>query len=79
MRTNATTTADTILANRLAALRRAAGLTQQQLADRVGMPVYSLRNLEQGQRSISGAAAGTVLAIAQALDTTVEALISMPD
>lgn len=75
---NTNTTTDTI-ATRLASLRRASGLTQQQLANRAGMPLYTLRNLEQGQRSLSGAAAATVLAIAQALDTTVEDLLTPPD
>lgn len=45
-------------------LREKAGLTQQELADKAGMPVGSLRNHEQGQRLPSWAA---VVKLARAL------------
>ena len=50
-------------------LREKAGLTQQQLADRAGLPVTSLRNHEQGQRSPSWAA---VVKLAKALGVTAD-------
>ncbi len=45
-------------------LREKAGLTQQQLADKAGLPVGSLRSHEQGQRAPSWAA---VVKLARAL------------
>lgn len=62
-------------------LREKAGLTQQQLADRAGLPVTSLRNHEQGQRSPSWAA---VVKIAKALGVTADTFsvcdeVSQPD
>jgi transcriptional regulator with XRE-family HTH domain len=42
-------------------LREAAGLTQEQLADKAGVPIGSIRNYEQGQR-LPGLVAGIRLA-----------------
>jgi transcriptional regulator with XRE-family HTH domain len=50
-------------------LREKAGLTQQQLADKAGIPVTSLRNHEQGQRSPSWAA---VVKLSKALGVTAD-------
>ncbi len=50
-------------------LRLKAGLTQQELADRAGLPVTSLRGHEQGQRSPSW---GAVVKLAKALGVTAD-------
>lgn len=50
-------------ADKLKELRRNAGLTQDQLAERAGMPVWTLRNLEQGRRFPSW---GNVVKVARA-------------
>jgi transcriptional regulator with XRE-family HTH domain len=51
-------------------LRDEAGLTQQQLADKAGLPVGSVRNHEQGQRLPSWRA---VVRIARALGVPTDA------
>jgi transcriptional regulator with XRE-family HTH domain len=51
--------------DKLKGLREARGWTQQQLADRAGVPLPTLRGLEQGQRSPSW---GTVVMLARAFD-----------
>jgi transcriptional regulator with XRE-family HTH domain len=48
------------MGERLQRLRRAAGLSQQQLADRARVPLGSLRNWEQGRRTPLLDAAGRV-------------------
>lgn len=63
------------LANRLAALRKAAGLTQKELAARAGMPVVTLQKLENGVNSILRARTETTAALAKALGITIEELI----
>src|SRR5438270_186206 len=50
-------------------LRAAAGLTQQQLADRAGVPLPSLRGHEQGQRLPSWA---SVVKLARALGVSTD-------
>ncbi len=40
----------------IAALRRFAGLTQEEFAEALGISVYTLRNWEQGRRSPEGPA-----------------------
>lgn len=54
---------------RLRALRLAAGLTQKQLADRVGMHYQNLARLERGTR---GPSWETVLKLADALGVSTE-------
>jgi transcriptional regulator with XRE-family HTH domain len=39
------------LGKRVGELRRSLGLTQEELAARSGLPIYSIRNWEQGQRT----------------------------
>lgn len=51
-------------------LREKAGLTQQELAERSGIPLGTLRNHEQGQRLPSWSA---VVKLARALGTTTDA------
>jgi transcriptional regulator with XRE-family HTH domain len=53
----------------LRGLREKAGLTQEQLADRAGIPIGSLRNHEQGQRIPSW---GAVVKLAKALDVSTD-------
>lgn len=50
-------------------LREKSGLTQQQLADKAGLPVGSLRSHEQGQRLPNWR---TVVKLARALGVSVE-------
>lgn len=63
------------LANRLAAYRKSAGLTQKELAERAGMPVVTLQKLENGVNSILRARTETTAALAKALNITIEELI----
>lgn len=53
--------------NQLAYLRQASGLTQKQLADAIGKSPLYISKLERGERSISGIALATAVAIADAL------------
>jgi transcriptional regulator with XRE-family HTH domain len=62
-------------AARLRELRESAALTQQQLADKAGMKLAGIRNLEQGRRSPGWE---TVLALADALGVSCEAFTQAP-
>lgn len=66
--------ADAYLANRLGALRRERGLTQQQLSVKSGVGLSTLQKLENGANRLLGARTEIVLKIAKALDVTVETL-----
>ena len=55
--------------------RKAAGLSQRQLADRVGMSVRTLQYYEQGSLDFNKAAVETVYRLAVALGCSVEELI----
>ena len=59
--------------DKLRQLRKEAGFTQEELADRAGMPVHSLRNHEQGQRQPSWPA---VIKLARALGVSTEEFAS---
>lgn len=63
------------LNNRLAQLRKAAGMTQNQLAVAAHMPVVTLQKLENGTNSLLRARTETTLALAKALGITVEQLV----
>ena len=67
--------ADPYLNNRLAQLRKAAGMTQNQLAIAAHMPVTTLQKLENGTNSILRARTETTLALSRALGITVEQLV----
>lgn len=56
------------------ALRRAAGLTQQQLADAAGINLTQIQKLESGEYQVEKLQLRTALAIAQALCVSVERL-----
>jgi transcriptional regulator with XRE-family HTH domain len=62
-------------AGRLAELRTAAGLTQQQLADKAGLHRVQIARLETGQQ---GASWETVLALCKALGVSCEAFRVAP-
>src|ERR1700740_3738624 len=55
-------------------LRRRARLTQQQFAARLGVPVETIRNWEQGKRAPRGPARALLGVIAHAPDTVFAAL-----
>lgn len=67
--------ADAYLANRLKAIRKAAGLTQDELARKAGITLCVLQKYENGTNRLLGARAENVLRIARALGVTVEELI----
>jgi putative transcriptional regulator len=55
-------------------LRRRARLTQQEFAAKVGVPVETIRNWEQGKRTPRGPARALLAVIAHAPDTVFAAL-----
>src|SRR3981081_1375289 len=55
-------------------LRRRARLTQQQFAARLGVPVETIRNWEQGKRTPRGPARALLAVIARAPETVFAAL-----
>jgi putative transcriptional regulator len=55
-------------------LRRRAKLTQQEFAARLGVPVETIRNWEQGKRAPRGPARALLAVIAHAPDTVFAAL-----
>ena len=57
------------IGNRIAALRKKAGLTQEQLADRAGLQRTHVGRIEAGRYAVT---LEVVQAIAQALDMTVD-------
>jgi putative transcriptional regulator len=59
-------------------LRRRARLTQQQFAARLGVPVDTIRNWEQGKRLPRGPARALLAVIAHAPETVFAALASDP-
>jgi putative transcriptional regulator len=59
-------------------LRRRSHLTQQQFAARLGVPVETIRNWEQGKRMPRGPARALLAVIAHAPDTVFAALATDP-
>ena len=57
-------------------LRRRARLTQQQFASRLGVPVETIRNWEQGKRMPRGPARALLAVIAHSPETVFAALAS---
>jgi len=55
-------------------LRRRARLTQQEFAAKLGVPVDTIRNWEQGKRAPRGPARALLAVIAHAPDTVFDAL-----
>ena len=60
---------------KLGDLRRAAGLSQQDLSEKSCVKIATIQKLESGANDLMGAKVGTVLALARALETTVEELV----
>lgn len=65
------------MGNKLQEKRRAAGLSQAQLAGKAGMSVRTLQHYEQGMLDFNRAAAVTVWRVAHALDCPVEDLLDI--
>lgn len=61
--------------NNLKKYRKAAGLTQPELADKVGISPRTLQDYEQGRKPLEKAAAITVLTMARILGCSVADLI----
>lgn len=61
--------------NTLKEYRKRAGLTQPELAERVGISPRTLQDYEQGRKPLEKAAASTVLTMARVLRCTVADLI----
>src|SRR5437588_9907096 len=59
-------------------LRRRARLTQTEFASRLGVPVETIRNWEQGKRAPRGPARALLAVIADSPDTVFAALASEP-
>ena len=59
-------------------LRRRSRLTQQEFAARLGVPVETIRNWEQGKRMPRGPARALLAVIAHAPDTVFAALATEP-
>ena len=66
--------ADTVAAPAVRDLRRRACLTQLEFASRLGVPVETIRNWEQGKRMPRGPARALLAVIAHAPDTVFSAL-----
>lgn len=62
------------MSNSIGDARRAAGLSQSQLADKSGIKIGTIQKLESGARSIMKAQLDTIIPLARALGVTVEEL-----
>jgi putative transcriptional regulator len=69
---------DTISSPAVRELRRRARLTQLEFAARLGVPVETIRNWEQGKRMPRGPARALLAVIAHAPDTVFAALATEP-
>lgn len=65
------------MSNKLQEKRKAAGLSQAQLAGRAGLSVRTLQHYEQGMLDFNKAAAVTVWRVARALECQVEDLLDL--
>ena len=66
--------AESYIANPLQRARKAAGLTQKQLAETTDIPLTLIQKLENGTREMAKVNVGYALKIARALGTTAEEL-----
>ncbi len=66
--------AESYIANPLRGARKAAGLTQRELAEQTGIPLTLIQKLENGKRELAKVNVAYAIRIARALDTTAEAL-----
>lgn len=67
------------MSNKLQEKRKAAGLSQAQLAGRAGLSVRTLQHYEQGMLDFNKAAAVTVWRVARALECQVEDLLDLSE
>lgn len=65
------------MSNKLQEKRKAAGLSQAELAGKAGMSVRTLQHYEQGMLDFNKAAAITVWRLARALECQVEDLLDI--
>jgi DNA-binding XRE family transcriptional regulator len=63
--------------NKLKEYRKQAGLTQPELAEKVGISHRTLQDYEQGQKPLEGARAITVLRMSRVLGCTIEELLNL--
>ena len=61
--------------NKLASLRRSAGLTQQALADKSGVNIRQIQKIEGGETSVARVPLRNAVAIADALNVDVKKLL----
>lgn len=67
---------DNVFGQRIASLRKLAGLTQKQLGEGVGLSMQAINDIEKGRRSTNVLKS---IAIARLLNTTVEYLAGATD
>ncbi len=58
-------------------IRKESGLTQSQLAEKIGLSVRMVQQYEQAQNDINKAAGITLYQLAKALDCTMEELLDL--
>lgn len=63
--------------NRLQEARKAAGLSQSQLAEKAGVNIRSIQLFEQGIRDINSGYAITIYRLAKALECDVEEILNL--
>ena len=68
--------ANAYLANRLGSIRREKGMTQKGLAKKAGIALVTLQKLENGSNILLHARTETTVALAKALEISVEELIN---
>lgn len=64
---------------KLQAMRKAAGLSQSQLAEKAGVSVRLLQKYERGGRDLNGAKFTTILKLCNALKCSLGDILSDPD
>lgn len=65
--------------NNLKKYRKASGLTQSGLSEKSGVNFRMVQKYENGEKDINAAQALTVYRLAEALETTVEILLEIPE
>ena len=63
----------------LAIARKAAGLSQSELAEKSGMSVHTIKSCEQGRRNINTAPAIDVVSVAEVLNVPVRSILNEED
>lgn len=71
----ATVLGDKVRGNKIGEMRRRAGLTQEQLAQRIGTSMSALQKLESGRTEIAKTQTRVVVAIARELGVPLETLV----